>query len=47
MATVLPPPATIEYPTTDFKPMAETEIHLDLLFDSREVVSGWYEALSR
>jgi Uma2 family endonuclease len=44
MATVLRPPAKIEYPTTDFKPMAETELHIDLLIDCRELVSGWYEA---
>jgi len=44
MATVLQPPARrkIEYPTSDGKPMAETELHLDLLFDSREVVQDWF-----
>jgi Uma2 family endonuclease len=45
MATVPPPSALaeIEYPTTDFKPMAETEIHLDITVEARELVTAWYE----
>jgi Uma2 family endonuclease len=44
MATV--PPATpteIEYPTTDFKPMAETGLHVDVMIETRGLVNGWYE----
>jgi Uma2 family endonuclease len=45
MATVPPPsaPAEIEYPTTDFKPMGETELHIGMMFDAREIVTTWYE----
>ena len=45
MATASPPSAAsaIEYPTTDFKPVGETELHVGIIFDARELVSFWYE----
>jgi Uma2 family endonuclease len=45
MATVLPRSARpeIEYPTTDFQPMGETELHINVMIESRELVTDWYE----
>ena len=39
MATV---PKKIEYPTSDGKPMAETDIHRDVMFDLIETLQAYY-----
>jgi Uma2 family endonuclease len=36
-----------EYPTTDGKPMAETDWHRDLMLDLIETLKVWYEAQQR
>src|SRR5207237_2800464 len=33
----------IEYPTSDGKPMAETEIHGQIMTDSREMLVDWFQ----
>ncbi len=32
----------IDYPTTDGKPMGETELHIDEMIDSRQVLRDWF-----
>ena len=38
------PPRTIEYPTSDGKPMAETDHHRDVMFDQIESLKLYYAA---
>jgi Uma2 family endonuclease len=42
MATVPPLPPEVEYPTSDGKPVAESEIHLLAMLDLIEVLRAWY-----
>ena len=48
MATAQPPRRTreIEYPTSDGKPMAETELHLDDMIDTIQVLRDHFAAAS-
>src|SRR5262245_39222534 len=41
MSTV-PPRVRIEYPTTDGKPMAETDLHRDLMIDLIRTLQAFY-----
>jgi Uma2 family endonuclease len=44
MASLLPDsaPADIYYPTTDGEPMAETDVHADVMIECKEVLRDWY-----
>src|SRR5262245_39207576 len=33
----------VDYPTTDGKPLAETDIHYRVMVDGRETLAHWYE----
>ncbi len=36
------PPTDIDYPTSDGRPMAETELHRDLMIDLIRTLQGWF-----
>src|SRR5574341_1298097 len=42
----LAPPAAIHYPESDGKPVAETEVHLQCLFDVREALRAFFRPVA-
>lgn len=44
MASILPDSAATEifYPTTDGEPMAETDVHADVMIECKEILRDWY-----